>query len=338
MPLYRCNACGYVAEEVVTPVGKSMPCGRCAKPVTVYATVFFVEKLLERYAAAWRELQALRAAEAEDAGAAPQSGNSAAEPERAPDLGADASPDLASEAQHAPLRAWFRARQIEVAFDVANVNTAGYFDDAARMLGARHDLFGELIDRVCWSYRKVHTGLNLELARLPQKDAQAINQLCRDFYSHTFFSRYHYQKAEKIVRLGLQSAPAVRRFFEGGWLEWYALMEVLDAWGAGQPRGPLSVARGARVTFANEDVQELDVLALAGDQPPLCIECKTGEFRRDLDKLLRLRKRLGIPRERFVICAIDLDDAQASSLSAMYEMSFVTLRSLRPHLERLRAG
>jgi len=330
MPLYRCNACGYVAEEAVTPVGKSMPCGRCAKPVTVYATVFFVEKLLERYAAIWRELQALRAAEAEEDGAAA--------PERVgtPDLGASA--DLASEAQHAPLRAWFKARQIEVAFDVGNVNMAGYFDDAARLLGERHDLFGELIDRVCWSYRKVHTGLNLELARLPQKDAQALNQLCRDFYSHTFFSRYHYQKAEKVVRLGLQSAPAVRSFFEGGWLEWYALTEVLAVWGAGQPRMPLSVARGARVTFANEDVQELDVLALAGDRPPVCIECKTGEFRRDLDKLLRLRKRLGLPRERFIVCAIDLDDAQAGSLSAMYEMSFVTLRSLRPHLERLRAG
>lgn len=41
------------------------------------------------------------------------------------------------------------------------------------------------------------------------------------------FSRYTYQKQEKIVRLTLQPAPAVRAFFEGGWLEWYAFIELL---------------------------------------------------------------------------------------------------------------
>ena len=71
MPLYRCNACGYVAEEANTPAGKSMPCARCAKPVTVFGTVFYVEKLLERYTTIWRELQALRAADDAVAGEEP---------------------------------------------------------------------------------------------------------------------------------------------------------------------------------------------------------------------------------------------------------------------------
>lgn len=333
MPLYRCNACGYVAEESITPVGKSMPCNRCAKPVTVFGTVFYVEKLLERYTSIRHELQALRALEA------PPAATSPSQPETvtaAADMPTDAN--LATVAQHAPLQAWFQARQIQVAFEIESVNTAGYFDEAARAFGEGYALFGELISRVCWSYRKAHSSLNLELARLSQKDAQAINQLCRNLYEHTFFSRYHYQKQEKIVRLNLQSAPAVRRFFEGGWLEWFALMEVLAVWQTHQPHHPLAVARGARVTFANEDLQELDVLALPGNQAPLCIECKTGEFRRDLDKLLRLRKRLDIPRERFIICALDLNDEQAASLNAMYDMSFVTLGTLRPHLQRLCVG
>ena len=340
MPLYRCNACGYVAEESITPVGKSMPCNRCAQPVTVFGTVFYVEKLLERYNEIRRELQALRALEAPQATPAPSSPPAPA-PAPAPVAVAAKTPTdthLATVAQHAPLQNWFQARQIQVEFDVEAVNTAGYFDEAARAFGERYDLFGELIGRVCWGYRKAHTGLNLELARLPQKDAQAINQLCRNLYEHTFFSRYHYQKPEKIVRLSLQSAPAVRRFFEGGWLEWFALLEVLAVWQAQQPRFSLSVARGARVTFANEDLQELDVLALPSNQAPLCIECKTGEFRRDLDKLLRLRKRLDIPRERFIICALDLNEEQAASLNAMYDMSFVTLGTLRPHLQRLCVG
>ena len=87
------------------------------------------------------------------------------------------------------------------------------------MVGANYALYGELMDRVRYAYRKSHSWVNLELAQLAQKDAQAINALCRQLYSHTFFARYHYQKPEKIVRLTLQTAPAVRQFFDGGWLE-----------------------------------------------------------------------------------------------------------------------
>ena len=63
MAIYRCNACGYVSEETATAVGQKVACGRCGQASTVYGTVFFIEKLIERYAAAMRELQALRAAD-----------------------------------------------------------------------------------------------------------------------------------------------------------------------------------------------------------------------------------------------------------------------------------
>jgi hypothetical protein len=149
MPLYRCNACGYVAEESITPVGKSMPCNRCAQPVTVFGTVFYVEKLLERYTDIRRELQALRALEAPQATPAPSSppasvticlltsspgtrtcggssknttagGNA---PAARASLGCvrfvhfhkdDTDTNLATVAQHAPLQNWFQARQIQV--------------------------------------------------------------------------------------------------------------------------------------------------------------------------------------------------------------------------------
>ena len=336
MSIYHCNGCGFVSEESTTPVGQKISCSRCGTPSTVYGTVFFVEKLVERYAAAMRELQALRAADD-----APESnpGNDTAGNEPA---GAAALMDaadyntrnFATAEQHAPLQAWFAARRIEAQFDYAQVDTTGFFDDAARLLGDRIDLFGELIDRVCYAYRKSHGWLNLELARLAQKDAQAINQLCRQLYSHTFFARYHYQKPEKIVRLTLQTAPAVRRFFEGGWLEWYVFIEALEAMKAAS-RANVSCARGVKVVFPNEDLHELDVMVLPPGQSPICIECKSGEFRRDIDKYLRLRKRLGLERQRFIVCAADLSDEQAAALSAMYELTFVNLRSLKSHLQAL---
>lgn len=319
-----------------------MPCARCGKPANVFGTVFYVEKLVERYFSALREIKALQQPDAP-----PDSikDSDAAQPvaQEQESVTAKASPLqdvnlhntnlLATEEQHAPLQTWFASRQIDAQFDYAQVDTSGFFDDAARMVGNDYALFSELMDRVRFAYRKSHSWVNLELANLAQKDAQAINTLCRQLYSHTFFARYHYQKPEKIVRLTLQTAPAVRQFFDGGWLEWYAFIAVIER---AQQRGlNVSCARGVKVVFPNEDLHELDVVCLPDGKPPICIECKSGEFRRDIDKYLRLRKRFGMGRQHFVICAADLTQEQAAGLTAMYELTFVNLETLTPHLATL---
>ena len=97
----------------------------------------------------------------------------------------------------------------------------------------------------------------------------------------------------------------------------------------------ISCARGVKVTFPNEDLHELDVVFLPQGQTPICIECKTGEFRQDIEKYLRLKRRLGVERSRFIICATDLSDAQAAGLNSMYDLTFVSLGSLRAHLKTL---
>lgn len=94
-----------------------------------------------------------------------------------------------------------------------------------------------------------------------------------------------------------------------------------------------SCARGVKVVFPNEDLHEIDVMALVDGQTPIYIECKTGEFRRDIDKFLKLKKRLCIDRQHFIICASDLSDEQAAGLSAMYELSFVNLNTLAAKLQ-----
>ena len=342
MPIYRCNQCGFVSEEASTPIGTQMPCARCGTAATVFGTVFYVEKLVERYFSALREIKALQQPDAPpaamlDASAAtqlaPEPESHAADASSLQDVNLHNTSLLATAEQHAPLQAWFASRQIEAKFDYAQVDTSGFFDDAARMVGKGYALFGELMDRVRFAYRKSHSWVNLELATLPQKDAQAINTLCRQLYSHTFFARYHYQKPEKIVRLTLQTAPTVRQFFDGGWLEWYAFIALIEL---AQERGVnFSCARGVKVVFPNEDLHELDVVCLPAGKPPICIECKSGEFRSDIDKYLRLRKRLGLDRQHFVICAADLTQEQAAGLTAMYELTFVNLETLAPHLATL---
>lgn len=338
MPIYRCNKCSFISEEAGTAAGTKMPCARCGTESTVFGTVFYVEKLVERYFSALREIKTLQQPDAmADTNLAqqetPTQENQTAEVSPFQDVNLHNTNLLATAEQHAPLQAWFASRQIEAQFDYAQVDTSGFFDDAARMVGDGYALFAELMDRVRFAYRKSHSWVNLELANVPQKDAQAINTLCRQLYSHTFFARYHYQKPEKIVRLTLQTAPTVRQFFDGGWLEWYAFVALIEL--AQQRGSAFSCARGVKVVFPNEDLHELDVVCLPAGQHPICIECKSGEFRRDIEKYLRLRKRLGLDRHHFVICAADLTQEQAAGLTAMYELTFVNLETLASHLSTL---
>ena len=97
----------------------------------------------------------------------------------------------------------------------------------------------------------------------------------------------------------------------------------------------VSYARNVKVVFPNEDLHELDVVCLPTGQMPICIECKSGEFRREIDKYLRLSKRLGVGKERFIVCSTDLTEAQAQGLTAMYDLSFVNLQTLKKHLQKI---
>ena len=69
---------------------------------------------------------------------------------------------------------------------------------------------------------------------------------------------------------------------------------------------PVSCLRRFHVNFPNEDKFEIDSFFLIGNEIPVCIECKTGEFRQDIKKFSLLRKKLYLEREQFLVCAIGL--------------------------------
>ena len=184
-----------------------------------------------------------------------------------------------------------------------------------------------------WAYGKNHTGINLDIGKLSQQDGQILNDLCRRFYGQTLFAKYFYQKQDKIIRLTLQRTTAVRNFFGGGWLEWFALGKLLaEAKQRGKAYG-FSCARNVKIRFGNEDLHELDVVFLPSGGMPIIVECKSGEFRRDIEKYVRLKKRLGLPDSHFVILATDVDDSQIVGLSRMYGLTFVTTKTIMKHLK-----
>lgn len=341
MSIYRCNQCGHL-EEVSNNLRETF-CTQCNNLVKVYDTVFFVGKLLERYLSAYRELQVLKAQETQEDSVnenhEQEEKDAQIQTENQKNLLAGvnlSSTDiLATEEQHLPLQQWFMERKITPTFDHSNVDMTGYFDEASEEIGSKFHLTKDILSRIGWAYRNNHSGLNLDLSKMSQKDAQIINNLCRELYSNTLFSKYFYQKQDKVVRLGLQKAVAIKQFFSGEWLEWFALHKILVE---AKQRGKtytFSCARGMKIEFVNQDIYELDVVLLPSGKDPVVIECKSGEFRKDIEKYVKLKKRLTLSNQHFIILVTDLEDAQAVALGSMYELTFVTPKTLMKHVREL---
>ena len=95
--------------------------------------------------------------------------------------------------------------------------------------------------------------------------------------------------------------------------------------------------RNPVVTLPNDDVHELDVFFLVDNRIPLCIECKTGEFRQDIDKYTRLVKRLKLEKEEFLVCATGLDEKQIQGFNNMYGVTFTNETNFLEHVQRVAA-
>lgn len=254
MALLRCNKCGHVAEAPTGLIGTAVPCPACDNRVPVYDTVLFVRKVLQQYFALQDELKLLRA------------GSDATEITTAmtlADIDFHNTRHLASDAGHAGIVAWFQRRQMQVRTSLDAVNTTGFFDEFAVEIGNNYALLGDVVGKIRWAQQKDVPTFSVKLGELSQKDGQAINAFCKRLYEHTFLAKYFYQKQDKVGRVTIQSAPAIRNFFAGEWLEWYALMKLLAFFREKQKT--FSCARSLSVVFLNEDLHELDVFFLVGD-------------------------------------------------------------------------
>ncbi len=330
MAIFRCNQCALLAEQAETQAGKSMACPKCGTSGAVYPTLFFIEKLLDKYFSAQRELLRLKSG-----------GTPVASPAPASPAGSGALTDvdlantdfLANELQHGPIYDWFHKKQITVQANMRGVDTSGFFDEVAEAIGGNLTLFKEVLERIRWSQQKEHASTTISLDKKSPAEAKAISAFCQQLYDFSFVAKCFHNKPENNVRLILQTAPAIRDFFNGEWLEWHALMSCLRY--AKQRNRRFSCSRGLNIVLANGDPYELDVFMLIDGKTPICIECKSGEFRQNIDRYLALRKRLGIEARQFVMCIAGLSDENAKAFSAMYDLAFVNERSLAEHLGKL---
>jgi len=322
MAISRCNKCGTLAEHDRTSVGTLHDCVRCGSSLPIYDTVLFVGKLLEQYFAQRAELNAARAAAPQAASAAPVQVSA--------DFDIHNTDRFSNEAQHRDVVEWFRRKTVTATINAGAIDTSGFFDEAAVALGNDYELLGEVVERIRYAQQKEFNSASIHLDRKTPDDARALEAFARQLYDYSLVARCFNNKEEKKLRLVLQNAPAVRRFFAGEWLEWFALMTGLRV--CQDRKAQFSCARNLTLAFPPDEKRELDVFFLINQTRPLYIECKSGEFRTDLDKYVALRKRLGIESRYFIVCVADMPADQAKGLGAMYDMTFTNTQTLGPHL------
>lgn len=346
MSIYRCNSCGYLAEMASDLAGRDLQCPKCGRVNSAYDTLLFVRKVLEKYfdlRATNKELRAqldaLDTSETSDPESARQGGASeSSSPDRRDDLSLEGidlhnTSLLSTEDLHRPIADWLASKNIALNAAPKAIDTSGFFDEAAILIGSNLELYKPVLDQIRYAQTRGFNQLNIALDKRSQKDAQALAAFCRQLYDHSFLAKCFHQKVERNLRLTLQPSPQIRDFLSGGWLEWYALMQILGL--CQERRLSFACARNLGVVFPNEDLHELDLFWLLDRSTPVCIECKSGEFRQLIGKYSGLRKRLALEKEQFVLCVAGLPEDQASGLTSMYDITLVSERGLKAHLATL---
>lgn len=328
MTILRCNKCGHLAEYPSDAAGTTLPCPRCGTPTQIHDAVLFIGKVLEKYFAMQAEIKRLQAVPATAATIAKPSSPPTAAPET---FDLHNSGDLSTELQHGPIKEWMQRRHIQVRANLKAVDTTGLFDEVGAAIGKDYGVLREVVDRIRFAQLKGFGSTKIHLERKSDEDSRLILDFCRQLYDYAFIAKFFHLRPEKVLRLVLQTASPIQEFFQGGWLEWHALMAMLHL--VRDRKRRYSCARNLEITDPKGERFELDVFFLIDGERPVCIECKSGEFRQDIDRCLSLSKRFGTRPQDFIICAAGLDPDQARGLASTYGLSFVNERDLPAHLD-----
>lgn len=323
MSISRCNKCGAITEHEREMIGTNFSCIRCGTSSPIYDTALFVNKLLGQYFAQRNELNAFKSS-------APQLQETKI---AASNIDIHNSDWLTPETKHQPIVDWFKTRGVNTTVNFDAVDTTGFFDEAAVAIGTDYELLGEICERIRYAQQKEYSSTLIHLDKKTPEDAKALESFARKLHEYSLISRWFSNKEEKNLRLILQNAPSVRRFFSGEWLEWFALMTGVRI--CNERKADFACARNLTLSFPPNEKRELDVFFLLNKTKPLYIECKTGEFRQELEKYISLKKKLNIEQKFFILCVLDLDPEQCKGLSAMHGMTFVNAQTLGHHLATL---
>ena len=341
MAILLCGKCGYLREVKSQYTGKSVICPECRQANPVQDTIQFLKNVIRRYRQQSRELKQVRertvSAErlAQPEPPAPVEAESEASVDRQllADIDIHNTTTLADPQQYAPIVAWMEKRRIRLDIDHQAIDTTGFFDEVAVRMGDHYDTLKLVADRLKYSHQRGFANVKISLSNSSPEQVEIITSFCRELHDYSFVSKHYHNRKERAVHMVLQQAPAIVRFFIGEWMEWFVFMKILNSFR--EDGVPVACLRGFHVNFPNGDKHEIDGFFLVRNEIPLCIECKSGEFRQDIKKFSLVRKKLNLDRTRYLVCAIGLSDAQIKGFNSMYDVTFANESNFLQHVRQI---
>jgi predicted nucleic acid-binding Zn-ribbon protein len=335
MALYRCNRCGHLSELADDQIGTTSACPACGTDNQAYPTIAFTRTMLDRYFATRRELSEART---EIESLRLRIGEAAAPAEPVPptntlptDFDTRNTDHFCSRVQVAPVLDWFRQTGVSADLDPRSLETSGHFDEVSATIGMHYPRLHEIVERIRLAQKQDYSFINIDLSKRSAEEVATLNDFCQSLGESGFLSKYLRQEGDQVVRLSLQKAEAVRRFFDGGWLSWFSFMLGLrHLVSAGVE---FSVARDVSLSWPKDEGHGLDLMFLVGQDTPLCVQCRTGEVIPYLDRLVHVRDRLGVAPENYLLCVSDLTEQQAEDLSRRHGLSVATPQTLKAWFE-----
>lgn len=319
MAIFRCLNCDYLTELGNEYIGMSIKCPKCKDSTTIHDTIGYIKYLLQQHTSKKENPQYIQQKSSKNISLL--------------EIDIHNTNFLAQPSNLEPILKWFENHKIKVDFDPNAADTTGFFDEIALKLGDNFDVLNCVSNQIKYAQQKSYTSAKIEINKKSQKDIKLITEFCQELYDYSFVSRYFYEKKEKIIWLTLQTAPKIRGFFNGLWMEWFVLIKLLYLFREKQITP--ACTRGVKIFFNENNTNELDIFVITEKNVPICIECKSGEFRQDIDKYLSLRKRLGINKDQFIICVFELSDAQVKGMTSMYDLTITNESSIAEHLKTI---
>ena len=223
------------------------------------------------------------------------------------------------------LNSWFNQRTMQVDIDSSLMDTRGFFDEVAITLGDNFDILNSVLDQMRYIQRKGYDTVKIPLDKKSKEETDVINKFCKEIYDYSFASKYFYDKKKNAIYLEVQKAKKIINFFNGMWMEWYIFMMMLEY--LKDLDKPNNIIRGMRVTYGNGDKNEFDIFMMI-DGVPIIIECKSGEFRKEIRKYTDIKNRLSFKKEQFIICVVGLDTNQTDGLTSTYDITFANQKNI----------
>jgi len=331
MALFKCNTCHHFQETSNDYIGKSAKCPKCREKGIIYNTVLYAKNITEKYISYKNLLKSENnKSNVDEIGID--------EPKLYDSMPIDNfdvynTNIFSDECNYHAVTKWFKANGIKIQIDPKMMDTTGFFDEVAMLIGDNFNTIGSIINQIRYVQNKKYDTVKISLSSNSHEEVKQIEYFCKELHKYSFISRYNFKKKDKVIYLTLQNIPKIKNFFNGLWMEWFVLIKLITFF---KEKSIIpSIVRGINITFPNKEKNELDIFFISNKGEPVCIECKTGEFRQDLSKYLLLKKRLNIKKENFILCVFGLDTKQSVGLTSMYEITLVNECTLIEHINSI---